>query len=147
METLKDRQKPVVLLGDVNDSGLAVTTRIISGEPPHRRFPQEVKQEIWDVLLYHVRDIQARRSYADVYYTHLHNGHYEALDHIMVSQEMVQENPRRIGRIGQVRTFNDHLIDETIAGKNRSWQSDHGQVIATVELRQERRKKGQQEKE
>lgn len=137
METLQDRDKPVVLLGDVNDSGLAVTTRTISGEPPHRRFPQDVKRKIWDVLLYHVRDIQARRSYADVYYTHLHNGHYEALDHIMVSQELVQENPKRIGRIGQVRTFNDHLIDETIAGKVRSWQSDHGQVIASVELKRD----------
>lgn len=145
METLQDRKQPVVLLGDVNDSGLAVTTRLISGEPPHRRYPQEVKQRIWDVLLYHVRDIKARRSYADVYYTHLHNGHYEALDHIMVSQELVQENPLRIGRIGQVRLFNDHLVDETVAnGRIKPWQSDHGQVIATVELARERRPRRKQ---
>ncbi|MDX2246316.1 MAG: endonuclease/exonuclease/phosphatase family protein [Bacteroidia bacterium] len=136
MESLQERTEPVVLIGDVNDAGLAVTSRIISGEPPHRRYPQEVKRAIWDVLLYHVKDIQARRGYHDFYFTHIHNAHHEALDHIMVSQELVSDNPENVGRIGLVSLFNDHLIDETLSDDPvKDWQSDHGQVVATVELR------------
>lgn len=135
MDSLKNRNEPVVLIGDVNDNGLAVTTRTISGEPPHRNYPREVKKKIWDVLLYHVKDIQARRSYHDFYYTHIHNAHHEALDHIMVSQEFVPEYPEHIGRVGQVRIYNDHLIDETMTDEGvREWQSDHGQVVVSIEL-------------
>lgn len=132
---MQHNQNPVVVLGDVNDSGGSVTTRMISGEPPHRRLDFEKKKKIWDVLLYHAKDIQARRSYSDVYYTHIHNGHYESLDHIMVSQELVGENPNRIGRIGYTKVFNDHLIDRTLTNdKPQSWQSDHGIVVAAIEF-------------
>ncbi|RMG61683.1 MAG: endonuclease/exonuclease/phosphatase family protein [Bacteroidetes bacterium] len=135
MTELRDRETPVVLLGDVNDSGLAVTSRILSGEPPHRRFPMDVKQRIWDTLLYHVKDIQARQSFHDFYYSHIHNGHHEALDHIMVSQELVRENPHRVGQVRYVATFNDHLLDETLSeDRQPRWTSDHGQVTATIEL-------------
>ena len=136
MKELKNRDHPVILMGDVNDSGLAVTTRIVSGEPPHRKYPHEVKKEIWDVLLYHAKDIQARVSYQDFYYSHIHNGHHEALDHIMVSQELVRENPKHLASIGYIHLFNDHLTDETLTDDRvKNWQSDHGQVVASVELR------------
>lgn len=136
MQDLQNRKTPVILMGDVNDTGSAVTSRIVSGEPPHRKYPQDVKKEIWDLLLYHVKDIQARRSYQDFYYTHIHNGHHEALDHLMVSEEFVQDNPDHIGRIGLVSLLNDHLVDETVSDNGvNEWQSDHGQVVATVELR------------
>ena len=139
MNHLEGREHPVVLLGDVNDSGLAVTSRMVSGEPPHRRMPHETKQQIWDVLLYHARDIQARQSYGDFYYSHIHNGHYEALDHIMVSQELVRENRRNVGRILYVSMLNDHLVDSTLSNdKMRIWHSDHGQVVATIEVREEK---------
>jgi endonuclease/exonuclease/phosphatase family metal-dependent hydrolase len=139
MKHLEGREYPVILLGDVNDSGLAVTSRMVSGEPPHRRMPHETKQQIWDVLLYHVRDIQARQSYGDFYYTHIHNGHYEALDHIMVSQELVRENRRNVGRVLYVSMLNDHLVDSTLSNdKMRTWHSDHGQVVATIEVREDK---------
>lgn len=137
MDTLKDRDVPVVVMGDLNDSSLSVSTRIVSGQPPFRKFPRTVKEKIWDVLLYHVRDIQARQSFHDVYYSHIHNGHYEALDHIMVSQELVKENPNNIGRVGYVSVFNDHLIDETLSEDGlESWKSDHAQVVASIELKE-----------
>jgi endonuclease/exonuclease/phosphatase family metal-dependent hydrolase len=138
MQKLAKRDHPVVVLGDVNDSGGAVTTRIISGEVPHRRFPREVREKLWDILLYHAQDIQARRSYNDYYFSHIHNGHYEGLDHIMVSQELVADNPAHIGRIGLVRTFNDHLVDGTLSEEDVPlWQSDHGQVVASIELKRQ----------
>ncbi|NEO98188.1 MAG: endonuclease/exonuclease/phosphatase family protein [Symploca sp. SIO2E9] len=79
---LQNRNHPVILIGDVNDSGLAVTSQILSGEPPWEKLRFEQKKKIWDVLLYNTKDIQARQSYGDFYYTHIYNGHYESLDHL-----------------------------------------------------------------
>lgn len=135
MQTLQNRDYPVIVMGDVNDSALAVTTQMIEGEPPHRELASDRKREIWDVLLYNVKDIQARRSYGDFFYTHIHNGHYETLDHILISQEFISENPRRIGRVGNVSVFNDHLIDQTLTDEEIPvWESDHGQVVAVLEF-------------
>ena len=87
------------------------------------------------MLLYRVQDIQTRRSQRDVYYTHIHKGHFESLDQIMVSEEFVVQNPRRIGRVEYVRVFNDHLIDDTLSSEALPvWQSDHGQVVVSIEL-------------
>lgn len=138
MDVLRHRDYPVIVLGDMNDGGAAVTSRLISGEIPHRNLEVAHKRKIWDVLLYHVKDIQARQSYNDFYYTHIHNGYYESLDHIMVSQEFVAQNPDRVGRVVYVSVFNDHLIDETLSPETIPvWQSDHGQVVTAIELERE----------
>lgn len=135
MDTLEHRDTPVIVLGDLNDTHTAVTTRIISGEAPPRYWPKEHKAKVWDTLLYHAKDIQARQSSQDVYYTHIHNGHYESLDHILVSQELVRENPKRVGRVVYVQTFNDHIVDQTFAADPINLcESDHAQVVATIEL-------------
>jgi endonuclease/exonuclease/phosphatase family metal-dependent hydrolase len=135
MEVLQHRDYPVIVLGDMNDGGTSVTSQIISGEVPLRKFDPDRKRKIWDILLYHVKDIQARQSYGDFYYTHIHNGYYDSLDHIMVSQEFVTQNPKRIGRVVYVSVFNDHLLDETLSPEHMPrWQSDHGQVVASIEL-------------
>lgn len=127
--------EPMVVMGDLNDTSLAVSTRVVSGTPPMRYLSFEQKKKIWDVLFYHTKDIQARNSFHDFYYTHIYNGHYQALDHIMVSQELVAENPKAIGRVRNVSLFNDHLTDETLGGESiPCWKSDHGQVVAHIEL-------------
>ncbi|MCQ2974940.1 MAG: endonuclease/exonuclease/phosphatase family protein [Bacteroidales bacterium] len=142
LDSLQGRDCPVVLFGDVNDTGNSVTSRIISGEVPQHKLPDNVKKNAWDVILYHVKDIQARRSYQDFYYTHIHNGMYESLDHIMVSQEFVTDNPRYIGRVGQVMLFNDHLIDQTFSNERpNKYTSDHGVVVCSLELDIERANK------
>lgn len=134
-ESLSIPERPVVVCGDVNDIGTSVTTRIISGDVPEHRLADRVKKHIWDVLLYHVKDIQARRSYQDFYYTHIHNGMYESLDHIMVSQELVTEYPRNTGRVGLVSVYNDHLVDQTFTSQRQDkCKSDHGVVVCTLEL-------------
>lgn len=135
MDTLEHRDTPVIVLGDLNDTHTAVTTRIISGEAPPRYWPLEHKSKVWDTLLYHAKDIQARQSSQDVYYTHIHNGHYESLDHILVSQELVRENPKRVGRVAYVQAFNDHIVDQSLSSDRMSpCESDHAQVVATIEL-------------
>jgi len=136
LERLEGNNNPLILMGDINDSGHAVTSEIIAGSPPWRNLESRIKRQIWDTLLYNVNDIQARQSYRDVYYTYIHNGHYESLDHILVSQEFVRQNPNHIGIVEYVRVFNDHLIDDTLTEDTvPCWQSDHGQVVATIQLR------------
>ena len=128
-------ERPVILCGDVNDTGNAVTSRIISGEVPQHKLSDSIKRRGWDLLLYHVKDIQARRSYQDFYYTHIHNGMYESLDQIMVSQELVTEYPRNTGRVGLVSVYNDHLVDQTFTNQGvDKCKSDHGVVVCSLEL-------------
>lgn len=136
MEFLQDRNYPVIVMGDINDGHLAVTSQILTGEPPPPHLPFEHKKDRWDTLLYSVKDLHARRSFGDFYYTHIHNGHYESIDHILVSQEFVAENPHRLGQVSYVAVWNDHLIDDTMSrDRPQPWQSDHGQVVATIELK------------
>lgn len=136
LDSLENSQLPHIALGDFNDTHTAVTTQIISGQTPPRNWPNQHKQKAWDIVLYHAKDIQARQSQRDTYYTHIHNGHYESLDHILVSQELVRENPKNIGKVVYVQVFNDHLIDATLSSQPVScWQSDHAQVVAQIELR------------
>lgn len=135
LDTLEGTTYPVIAMGDLNDDGESVTSRILVGEEPWRNLKLHDKQRLWDVHLYNVKDIQARQSYRDVYYTHIHNGHYDSLDHILVSQEFVRQNPQRLGYVEYVRVFNDHLIDETLSDDRvPRWASDHGQVVATIQL-------------
>ncbi len=135
LDTLQGTRQPVILMGDFNDDGAAVTSRILCGDEPWRNLPPEQKQQLWDVHMYNVKDIQSRQSYRDVYYTHLHNGFYDSLDHILVSQEFVRQNPQRLGYVEYVKNYNDHLIDETLSDDRVPlWESDHGQVVATIHL-------------
>jgi predicted extracellular nuclease len=135
LETIKGNDRPVMVIGDINDTSTAVSSEIIMGSPPWRKLKHKQKREIWDTMLYNVKDLQARQSYQNTYYTHIHNGYYESLDHILVSQEFIRQNPEHIGQIEYVAVLNDHLIDETLSEETiPRWQSDHGQVVATIRL-------------
>ncbi len=135
IKKLQNTNHPVIVLGDVNDGGLSFTSQIITGDPPHQQANFSQKKKIWDTLLYSVKEIQDKQSQGHFYYTHIHNGHYDNLDHILVSQEWVSQNPHRIGRVKYVTVLNDHLIDDTLSEENvPCWQSDHGQVVATLSL-------------
>lgn len=135
VNTMRNNTNPVLVVGDINDSVNAVTSEILSGTPPYRYLPQAKKAAIWDVLLSNVKDIQSRVSYQDMYYTHIFNGYYESLDHIFVSDEFVQTNPKHVGYVEYVKVLNDHLIDETLSHNTmQKTQSDHGQVVATLRL-------------
>jgi endonuclease/exonuclease/phosphatase family metal-dependent hydrolase len=135
LETLHQTQQPVIVLGDLNDNATAVSSQLIAGEPPYRFLPKDKRLQKWAELLHNTKDIQSRLSYGDFYYSHIYNGRYEALDHILVSNHFFSQNPDRLGRVGMVSLFNDHLLDETLASSAiPKWQSDHGQVVAEIEL-------------
>jgi predicted extracellular nuclease len=126
---------PVVVLGDMNADVTSTTSEIIAGQHPWHYMPHYRVRELRDVLLYSVKDIQAKEVYHDMYYTHIHQGYYQALDHIYVSEEFVQENDKHIGSVHNVWVYNDHLVDHARLGDTvESWQSDHGQVVAEIIL-------------
>ena len=136
LETMQHSNRPVILMGDINDSDRAVTSRLLSGEPPDPNWENQYKQQAWDVLLYFAKDIQARQTRGDFYFTHMHDGYYESLDHILLSQEFMFQNPHHVARVQYVSVLNDHLIDPSLMERPiESWKSDHGQVIVQIELR------------
>lgn len=131
----QNNDDPVIVIGDVNDGTQSVTTQMIAGEQPFFRLKRELKEPHRDVLLYTAQQIQARESTRDTYFTHIFNGSYEALDHIMVSQELYQLNPNRVGEVDYVQVFNDHIIDEMQSFDDiPRTRSDHGQVVAKIRL-------------
>lgn len=135
LQEIKGTRTPLFVLGDLNDADGSVTTEIIKGRSPHPKYPSHVKREIWDVELTSVADIQRRRSFQDVYYTHIHDSHYESLDHILVSEEFLAENPHRIGKVEYVRLYNDHLEDTKLTlNRIPPWSTDHGQAVAVIKL-------------
>jgi predicted extracellular nuclease len=143
IDHVKNSENPAILLGDLNDGGRSVTTTMITSDKPWMHRPpeigydewHEIKRFSWASLFHNCKDIQARQSYQDMIYTHIHNGHYQCIDHIIVGNEFALGNHNRIGRILNVEAYNDHLIDETLSEDSIPvWQSDHGQLVATIEL-------------
>jgi len=135
VDELQGNDRPVVVIGDFNDSHFAVTTEIVTGSPPWRFLPPDRKREIWDVLLYDTNQIQARQSLRDVTYSYIYNGVYQTLDHIFVSEQFYRFNPNRIGEVEYLHFLNDHIVDTTLtSGDGGRTESDHGQVVATIRL-------------
>ncbi len=130
--------QPTIVLGDLNDAARAVSTDIVMGDSPSRFWPPtpEEKQAYWDRLLYSAYEINARQVGRDVSYTYIFNGNYENLDHILVSQEFFDRNPRRIAEVATLRYFNDHLVDRRLSDDRRDRVvSDHAQLVAEIRLR------------
>ncbi|MCU0425078.1 MAG: endonuclease/exonuclease/phosphatase family protein [Candidatus Kapabacteria bacterium] len=126
---------PLVVMGDLNDSDTAVTNQAMLGEPPFHRLSPEEKNRRWKYVLQNSRDVQARRSMENYYYTYIHNGHYESLDNIFVSNHFADRNAERLGRIIDVRLFNDHIFDQTLSHDRKPLHvSDHGQVVTNLDV-------------
>lgn len=136
VQEIEQNNRPVVVLGDLNDGTSSVTTEMVTGSRPFRYRPTAEKKPIWDRLLYNAWELHAARSTRDIGYTHIYNGIYENLDHVLVSQELVADNPDRIGEVIDMRYFNDHLIDGMLSDERKGRaQSDHGQIVAEIRLR------------
>lgn len=138
LDEIVGNSQPTIVLGDLNDGVRAVSTDIVMGDSPSRFWPPAAgdKQAYWDRLLYSAHEISARKSGRDVSYTHIFSGHYENLDHILVSQEFYDRNPQRIAEVSNLRYFNDHLFDSQLSNDRRDRiVSDHGQLVAEIRLR------------
>ena len=126
-KTMRKSNTPVVVMGDLNDAQLSVTTSIITEQPKYRLFASSRVGRKSDKGLYSTATLQEYRSLRDVYYTHVHEGHRESLDHILVSEQFYDHSNQRIWTFREMRVINDHLDDDTPA------TSDHAVITATFD--------------
>lgn len=126
---------PIVVLGDLNDDYLSVSTTIVTGEPSYKLFEGSrvgVKAtKKGDLGLYSTQMLKQYRSLRNVFYTHIHNNKLEVLDHILVSEQFYDHSPKRIWAFHDARYWNDHL-DKPSASDVKT---DHGVVLASFDYK------------
>jgi hypothetical protein len=127
---------PLIVLGDLNDDLASVTTQLIAGDDPFVVRGPTRPAAAFDRLLYSVHDLQERASHRQVNYSHIHDGRYELLDHILVSEELVGLDPRHIAHVRNTRMYNDHLFDSRLTSdrdERAIATSDHGIPVTELE--------------
>lgn len=115
---------PLVVMGDFNDTADAVTTQLVKGSGRPRD-----ESDAFGMRLFDCYRIQARRDFSrDVGYSHMHEGVFNTIDHVLVSRAFHPEWPHAQGAVQEVFYLNDHLQ------QNLPHASDHGAVLARVAL-------------
>ncbi len=158
LDDLANTDTPVFLLGDLNDGPHGATTEIAGGlslvKMPLPDLNRDQENDLAaDLTMYNAYELQTRRTRRDVYYTHIHKGVHDTLDHIMVSSHFVPRPLREdvgreaIGKIGTLRILNDHLLNQDLddmrserVGKFLHTRSDHGQISVRIDWREKPRK-------
>lgn len=121
---------PTVVLGDLNDDSLSVTTELIAAQPGYRLIEKSTAGHKSDAGLYSVEKLQQYRSLRHVYYTHIYKNKMESLDHILVSEEFYDHARKRRWTFREMEIVNDHLNRETKKELAEIGASDHGIVRA-----------------
>jgi predicted extracellular nuclease len=124
-EETKGTDKPVVVFGGLNDNQHSMTTNIVSGDPAYRLYAASRSGQSSDVGFYAVSALQEYRNLRDVYYTYIHDGRRESLDHILVSEHFCDYSKKRKWIFKEMRIFNDHLGND-----KDEFSSDHGPLCA-----------------
>jgi endonuclease/exonuclease/phosphatase family metal-dependent hydrolase len=122
-----DALSPTVVLGDLNDGSLSVTTEMISDQPRYRVLEKSQVGRSSDRGLYSVERLQQYRSMRHVYYTHVFRDKRESLDHILVSEEFYDHSLKRRWSFREMEVWNDHLNREALEDEGAT---DHGVVRA-----------------
>jgi endonuclease/exonuclease/phosphatase family metal-dependent hydrolase len=128
VEITQRTHEPLILMGDMNDGPLSVTSQMIAAT-------QAVAYDkgARDVALYHAWDVATEPALRrDMAYSHVHQGWPDMLDQVWVSEEFVAGSRFAIGDVKRVEVFNDHLHES-----RERWRSDHGFVRALLRLRGE----------
>jgi endonuclease/exonuclease/phosphatase family metal-dependent hydrolase len=115
------RQVPLMVMGDFNDVADAVPMQMVlgGGHSPNGR----------DERLFECYRLQSRRDpLRDVGYTHVHDGNFETIDHVLVSEEFNPASPHALGEVLEVAYLNDHVIFRSPD------TSDHGAVLVRLLL-------------
>jgi predicted extracellular nuclease len=121
---MKGSKIPVVVLGDVNDGQHSNTVNIVTEQP---RYLFGDSQGGADTKLYTAQTLQEFRNTRDVYYTHVHQGIMESLDHILVSEEFYDHSRDRIWMFDGMIVANDHLNSDN---HKEDGTNDHGIIWA-----------------
>ncbi len=123
----EDSISPVVVLGDLNDDTLSVTTELLSDQPTYRMVEKSRAGLSSDKGLFSAERLQQYRSARHVYYTHVYRHKRESLDHILVSEEFYDHSRKRLWSFRELEVYNDHLNRDSAKLEGAS---DHGQVRA-----------------
>ncbi|MEM9581074.1 MAG: endonuclease/exonuclease/phosphatase family protein, partial [Pseudomonadota bacterium] len=154
-----EQGRPVMVMGDFNDSEHAVSTEIISGEAPfknysymlrhdaehkHDRYTREENEQIREnveaMRLHSAETLFARKSLRDMVYTSTFGGIYESIDQLFLSRHFVPEaEGAEAGSLGRMEYFtilNDHLNDGSHPeAPHNKLISDHGQLMVHLSLK------------
>jgi len=121
-ECMRTHGAPVVVLGDFNDNAGAVSTRLVMGGSDHDK-------PAFATRLFDSYRIQSSRDpLRDVGYTHIHDGSFETVDHILVSGHFNPACSTAIGNVESVIYLNDHVAFGSPA------TTDHGLVMARLRM-------------
>lgn len=147
-------ERPVVLMGDLNDELEAISSDIAGGlsVPYFSRddYPDDdrelMRHVASDLALYSTARRHGRKTQRDVLYTFFWDGQHNTLDHILVSRHFIPNWMREdwgspaVGDVGSLRVFNDHLMDDMLdelehwqVSKYHARKSDHGQVVVRLD--------------
>lgn len=115
------RRLPLMVMGDFNDVADAVPTQLVMGGGRSLNGHDERMFECYR--------LQSRRDpLRDVGYTHVHDGNFETIDHVLVSEEFNPASPHALGEVLEVAYLNDHVILRTPDA------SDHGAVLVRIRM-------------
>lgn len=128
-DTMRRNDKPVVVIGDLNDATTSVSTELLTGNPGYRFFAKSTAGTKSDTGLYTVEKLQQLRSFRHVYYTYIFKNQMESLDHILVSDSFYDHSSIRKWSFREMRMLNDHLTTSE-AERRRLGYNDHGIIVA-----------------
>ncbi|MEK0162411.1 endonuclease/exonuclease/phosphatase family protein [Phaeobacter sp. A36a-5a] len=149
-----EQDRPVMVLGDFNDSEDAVSSEIISGETPFRNYSwmlrhdarhsgdrynpdedRQIREMIDRVRLRSAEKLFLKKSLRDVVYTTTFGGVHQSIDQIYISRHFDPEWTGAIGEMQYFSVFNDHLTDGSHPeAPYNKLASDHGQIMAHMRL-------------
>jgi hypothetical protein len=153
-----DAGRPVIVMGDFNDSEHAVSSEIISGEVPFKNYSwmlrhdakasndrysraqnEQITEGIEAVRLHAAEKLFVRKSARDMVYTTAFGGVYESIDQIYLSRHFVPEAGGELGEMSYFTVLNDHLTDGSHdEAPYNKLASDHGQIMVHLKLNEER---------
>ena len=157
---LKDlkQNRPVMAMGDFNDSEHSVTAAIVSGERPFKNYSwmrrhnakhrddryssaenEKITRAIETVKLTSAEDYFVRRSATDMVYSSVFGGVFESIDQILLSRHFDPTSDAQIASVDYLSVYNDHLTDGSHPeAPYNKLASDHGQVVAHFDLDDEK---------
>lgn len=128
-EQMKGSDVPVIVLGDINDAQHSNTANILTQQP---NYLQGDAIGGSDIALYTAQTLQEFRDTRDVYYTYVHQGMRESLDHILVSEQFYDHSRRRRWLFDGMTVNNDHL---NFDNHKADGTNDHGIIRALFKHR------------
>ncbi len=146
--------KPVMAMGDFNDSEHSVVSAIVSGERPFKNYSwmrrhnakhrddrysraenESITAAIEAVKLTSAEALFVRKSAKDMIYTSAFGGVYESIDQMFLSRHFDPNEQGRVAEVDYLAVFNDHLTDGSHPeAPYNKLASDHGQLIAHLNL-------------